>query len=156
MLQPHLLHFFLCPQIRLYIPETGNDAYGIIRAIVKDSTDTANRDSYVDSDGRVAAVYESASDGPPKWDQIFLADNLWHMITLSTLTSNISGLQGYAMYLDGQLMAYQAADQFYIGQALASLHLQLGLWHLLQCYAPVLRSCHGMVSALGPGDCNVQ
>lgn len=154
MLQPHLLHFFLCPQIRLYIPETGNDASGIIRAIVKDSTDTANRDSYVDSDGRVAAVYESASDGPRKWDQIFLADNLWHMITLSTLTNNMSGLQGYAMYLDGQLMAYQAADQFYIGQALASLHLQLGLLHLLQCNAPVFE--HGQDPAPGLGDSNAQ
>ena len=103
-------------QIRLYYPETGHPAYGVIRALVKDSTDTSNRASYTDSDGRVGVNYESFANGPPAWGRHFLADDLWHMLTLSTLSNNASGLQGYIISLDGQQMAYQAADQFYVGE----------------------------------------
>ncbi|DBA77316.1 TPA: hypothetical protein ACH3X2_000838 [Trebouxia sp. C0005] len=112
-------NYTACPyaanQIRLYYPETGHPAYGVIRALVKDSTDTSNRGSYTDSDGRVGVDYQSVADGPPAWGRHFLADDLWHMLTLTTLSNNASGLQGYIMSLDGQQMAYQAADQFYAG-----------------------------------------
>ncbi|DBB09176.1 TPA: hypothetical protein ACH3X3_007776 [Trebouxia sp. C0006] len=112
-------NYTACPyaanQIRLYYPETGHPAYGVIRALVKDSTDTSNRGSYTDSDGRVGVNYQSLADGPPAWGRHFLADGLWHMLTLSTLSNNVSGLQGYVMSLDGTQVAYQAADQFYVG-----------------------------------------
>lgn len=110
------LHASSGVQIRLYYPETGHPAYGVIRALVKDSTDTSNRGSYTDSDGRVGVDYQSVADGPPAWGRHFLADDLWHMLTLTTLSNNASGLQGYIMSLDGQQMAYQAADQFYAGE----------------------------------------
>ncbi len=38
------------------------------------------------------------------------------MLTLSTLSNNASGLQGYVMSLDGTQVAYQAADQFYASE----------------------------------------
>ncbi len=38
------------------------------------------------------------------------------MLTLSTLSNNASGLQGYTMSLDGTQVASQAADQFYVGE----------------------------------------
>ena len=72
----------------------------------------------MDSDGRVAASYESTTDSPPHWAQHFLADGLWHMITLTTLSNNAAGLQSFSMYLDGQLMASQTAAQLLIGQPL--------------------------------------
>ena len=55
------------------------------------------------------------------------------MLTLSTLSNNASGLQGYVISLDGTQVAYQAADQFYVGEeimipslhALPSLHYSM-------------------------------
>lgn len=102
-------------QIRLYFPETGHPAYGILRAIVKDSNKTDNTTSYLDSDGQVANDYESDADSTPYRRQ-FLADGLWHMVTLSTLTSNATGLRGFAMLLDGRLVGLEAADTLYISK----------------------------------------
>ena len=108
-------------QIRLYFYDmrhTGG-AYGIIRALVKDSSDTSNRASYLDSDGRVGAIYYNngdSTDQPKLWERRHLADGLWHMITLTTLTNSTSGLEGYNMYLDGRFIAGQTADSLYLGQ----------------------------------------
>ena len=119
------LLMFSAMQIRLYFPETGHPAYGILRAIVKDSNNTNNITSYLDSDGQVANDYESDADSTPYRRQ-FLADGLWHMVTLSTLTSNASGLRGFAMLLDGRLVGIEAADTLYISESsIAGLHLPL-------------------------------
>ena len=101
-------------QIRLYFPEIFHPAYGVLRALVKDSNDTANTASHVDSDGQVGHI-NAAVDSQP-YNRQFLADGLWHMATLSTLTNSSSGLRGYAMLLDGQLVGWQAADRFYISE----------------------------------------
>lgn len=101
-------------QIRLYIPEILHPAYGVLRALVKDSYDTANVSSHMDSDGQVGDISSTADSAP--YTRHFLADGLWHMATLTTHTNMSSGLQGYIMLLDGQLGAFQAADRLYISE----------------------------------------
>lgn len=98
-------------QIRLYFPEIFHPAYGVLRALVKDSDSTANIASHLDSDGRVGHT-NTTTDSQP-YDRQFLADGLWHMATLTTLTNISSGLPGYAMLLDGYLVGMQAANHFY-------------------------------------------
>lgn len=99
-------------QIRLYIPEILHPAYGVLRALVKDSYNTANVSSHMDSDGQVG----DTTVGPQPTSRHFLADGLWHMATLTTHTNMSSGLQGYIMLLDGQLGAFQAANRLYISE----------------------------------------
>ncbi|KAL3149191.1 hypothetical protein ABBQ32_002019 [Trebouxia sp. C0010 RCD-2024] len=97
-------------QIRLYFPETGHPAYGILRALVKDSSDTANVTSHTDSDGRVGFDYNAGyGDSRPSSRQ-FLADGLWHMATLTTLRNST---QGYALLLDGFLVGLQSSADLY-------------------------------------------
>lgn len=51
-------------QVRLYFPEVGHPAFGVIRAIVKDSTDVDRGTPsivFVDSDGQVASTSRNAS-----------------------------------------------------------------------------------------------
>ena len=47
------------------------------------------------------------------------------MVTLTTLSSNASGPQGFAMFLDGLLVGLQSADEIYSGkwQLLMQVHL---------------------------------
>ena len=102
-------------QIRLYFPEIFHPAYGVLRALVKDSTDIASIASHVDSDGQVGHTSATADSQP--YDRHFLADGLWHMVTLTTLPTNTStGLRGYAMLLDGYLVGLQAANQLYLSE----------------------------------------
>lgn len=101
-------------QIRLYFPEISHPQYGVLRALVKDSTDTANVASHVDSDGQVGHINATADSQP--FNRQFLADGLWHMVTLTTLTNVSTGLQGYAMLLDGYVVGFQAANQIYFSE----------------------------------------
>ena len=103
-------------QIRLYFPETGHPAYGVLRAQVKDSNNTVRGTSHVDSDGRVGYEYNHNDVDSKPLCPHFLAEGLWHMATLTTLTKNSSGLRGYAMLLDGQPVGLQAADLFYTSE----------------------------------------
>ena len=112
----HTKDLLMLMQVRVYFPETGHPAYGILRSIVKDSTDTANTSSYLDSDGRVGASYNNNVEADPRWDHHYLADELWHMVTLTTLSSNATGPQGFAMFLDGLLVGLQSADEIYSGK----------------------------------------
>lgn len=46
-------------QVNIYVPQTGNAAFGVVRAMVKDSSDTWKGNSsmsYIDSDGRVRSI----------------------------------------------------------------------------------------------------
>ena len=107
-------------QVRVYFPESDHPAYGILRSIVKDSTDTANASSYLDSDGRVGASYDNTYEADPDWEHYYLADGLWHMITLTTLDKNASGPQGFAMFLDGLLVGFQTPGLVYTGNLTSS------------------------------------
>lgn len=101
-------------QIRLYFPEVSHPQYGVLRALVKDADDTANIASHVDSDAQVGHISATADSQP--FDRRFLADGLWHMATLTTLTNMSTGMQGYAMLLDGYLVGLQAANRFYFSE----------------------------------------
>ena len=102
-------------QIQLYIAETFHNAYGIMRTMVKDSTNTDHTNSYMDSDGRVATYFDNQTH-LPTYEQHFFGDGLWHMATLTTLSNAPNGMQGHAMYLDGVMVAMQEANQLYTGK----------------------------------------
>ena len=102
-------------QIRLYMAETFHRAYGIMRTMLKDSTNMDHTNSYMDSDGRVAAYFDNQTR-LPGYERHFLGDGLWHMATLTTLSHDPHGMQGHAMYLDGVMVAMQEADQLYTGE----------------------------------------
>lgn len=106
-------------QIRLYFAETMQPAYGIMRTMVKDSTNTDHTNSYMDSDGRVAPYFDKLTR-LPGYERHFFGDGLWHMATLTTLSDDPGGLQGHAMYLDGVMVALQRADQLYAGKLFVS------------------------------------
>ena len=97
-------------------------AYGILRAMVKDSTNNDSANSYMDSDGRVAAHFLNFAGSLPAWQQQYFGDGLWHMATLTTLSEDPHGLQGHAMFLDGNLVALQRADVLYTGAFRCNSH----------------------------------
>lgn len=85
--------------------------------MVKDSTNTDRLNSYMDSDGRIAAYFtKETSTHLPGYQRHFFGDGLWHMATLTTLSDDPNGTQGHAMYLDGVMVAMQRADQLYAGK----------------------------------------
>lgn len=116
------MHCVLAMQIRLYFPETGHPAYGILRALVKDSTNIANAPSHTDSDGRVGFTYDRGSLNSKPFNRQFLADGLWHMATLTTLGNNT---RGYALLLDGNLVGLQTPAIFYTGEQVCCIALSL-------------------------------
>jgi len=61
-------------QIHIYLPENGHPATGLIRSIVKDSTDL-DTSSFLDSDGHYG-------DNTPrnKFNSNPLDDGAWHMV----------------------------------------------------------------------------
>uniref|UniRef100_A0A061S6Z7 Laminin G domain-containing protein n=1 Tax=Tetraselmis sp. GSL018 TaxID=582737 RepID=A0A061S6Z7_9CHLO len=86
-------------QVQLYIPERSHAAFGVVRAIVKDSQDVNLgyfSETYLDSDGEIS---NNSPRQLPK-DHTNVLDGSWHMLTLSTLPS---GERGFRMYVDGNL-----------------------------------------------------
>ena len=83
-------------QVAIYVPDAGHPAFGTVRAIVKDSNDNAWDMTYLDSDGQI----ESNANRSKSTHSVDVNDNLWHMITLSTLPE---GGDGYVLYIDGSL-----------------------------------------------------
>ncbi|KAK9797358.1 hypothetical protein WJX73_002152 [Symbiochloris irregularis] len=82
-------------EVHLYLPEAQHPAEGLVRAIVKDSTNTYMNISdqvWLDSDGYVSDDNFRAS---PRMN---FTDGQWHMLTLTTLPS---GSAGYQIYVDG-------------------------------------------------------
>ena len=129
-------------QIQLYFAETMHPAYGILRTMVKDSTNHDSVNSYMDSNGRVAAQFLNFADSLPSWQQQFFGDGLWHMATLTTLSDDPHGLQGHAMFLDGNLVALQRADVLYTG----------AFWCNSRCYL-VLRAIAWQLRSAGCWRC---
>lgn len=84
-------------QVAIYLPNSGHPAYGVVRAIVADASDSGPDLFYLDSDGTVGSdlTKEARPRTPPHAD---VNDGRWHMITLSTLPN---GTKGYALYVDG-------------------------------------------------------
>ena len=81
------------------MPSQGHPAYGSVRAIVKDSTDSAFELTYLDSDGRVDSN-ETRTAGAAHVD---VNDGDWHMITLVTLphTQGNTSEGGFILFIDG-------------------------------------------------------
>lgn len=44
---------FISTQVNLFAPQTSNVAFGVVRALVTDSSDTSGSLSFIDSDGQV-------------------------------------------------------------------------------------------------------
>jgi len=85
-------------QLHVYIPEASHIAHGVVRTIMKDSTDVyegASSETFLDSDGFVAN--NLARDAPGHID---VNDNEWHMITIS---SRPDMGKGYVVFVDGVL-----------------------------------------------------
>ncbi|KAK9823790.1 hypothetical protein WJX72_005525 [[Myrmecia] bisecta] len=101
-------------QVRLFFPETQHPAYGVLRAITKDSTNTYQGDSsisFLDSSGKYGDVTRNQTVTPVT-QPLKILDGGWHMLTLST---QAGGARGVAMFIDGQLVAQTQQNQTYIG-----------------------------------------
>ncbi|KAL4430893.1 hypothetical protein ABPG75_006149 [Micractinium tetrahymenae] len=90
-------------QVAIYLPNAGHPAFGVVRAIVADASDSGPDLFYLDSDGTVGS--DLTQEGRPRTPLHagkgrYVNDGRWHMITLSTLPS---GTKGYALYIDGDL-----------------------------------------------------
>ncbi|EIE21984.1 hypothetical protein COCSUDRAFT_56427 [Coccomyxa subellipsoidea C-169] len=114
-------------QIRMFFPELLHPAFGVIRAIAKDTTDTETEDSavvFLDSDGLVGALTRNASEpSPTDAGRGILQDGKWHMVTLSSL---YDGTRGYAMFIDGRLTAVLNGNQSYTDASGNPLHIDGG------------------------------
>lgn len=83
-------------QVGIYLPDAGHPAYGLVRAILKDSTDSSTYLVFLDSDGMVDSNANRSTAARPH----DVNDGSWHMITLTTLAD---GQPGYALFVDGVL-----------------------------------------------------
>lgn len=86
-------------QMSIYFPEQQHQRYGVLRAVVKDTTNENNSSTrgemvYLDSDGRVANNIASPllTAGNP------MTDGKWHMVTVTTQPDFSTG---FLLYLDG-------------------------------------------------------
>eukprot|EP00216_Chloropicon_sp_CCMP2111_P006625 CAMPEP_0198234118 /NCGR_PEP_ID=MMETSP1446-20131203/211_1 /TAXON_ID=1461542 ORGANISM="Unidentified sp, Strain CCMP2111" /NCGR_SAMPLE_ID=MMETSP1446 /ASSEMBLY_ACC=CAM_ASM_001112 /LENGTH=1741 /DNA_ID=CAMNT_0043914847 /DNA_START=161 /DNA_END=5386 /DNA_ORIENTATION=- len=100
-------------QIHMFLPKVSHPAHGILRAVVKDSTDLytgSNSQTFLDSDG-------SFLDNNPRNlnGHVDFEDGKWHMVTLTTRIAedddgdeddddvDEGNPKGYEMYVDGVL-----------------------------------------------------
>lgn len=98
----------------IYAAEAGHARYGILRAVVRDHSDTSTdleSDIWIDSDGRVgdnSGFVNPNTPGSGGWmdtgpqNPKGLDDNEWHHVVVTTL---VEGGKGYRLYLDGLLKA---------------------------------------------------
>lgn len=109
-------------QVQLYIPESSHPAHGIVRAIVKDSTDSSIV-SFLDSDGR----YNDNTDVDRNLkDHIDTDDGHWHMVTLTTFPRRAGETlrKGYQLYIDGKLggeVSSEVAERYLQSQQRAGI-----------------------------------
>lgn len=65
-----------CAQVSLYLPQQAHDSFGVVRAVVKDSTDNsstgARAASFLDSDGQVgvSASRDSSAHLSGRWHMV--------------------------------------------------------------------------------------
>lgn len=101
-------------QVALYLPDQSNPSYGVVRAIVHDSTDRQASGSsvplYLDSNGCISDI----NCDNAKNLSLFTTTPSWHHIGLTTIPG---GGAGYQMYIDGQLSAQMAPGNYtdYLG-----------------------------------------
>ena len=85
-------------QVSIYFPEQKHSRYGVLRAVVKDTTNENNSTTrgqmvFLDSDGRVANnIATRLNRGNP------MTDGKWHMVTVTTQPDRSTG---FLLYLDG-------------------------------------------------------
>jgi len=108
-------------QIHLFLPDVSMPAHGVLRAVVKDSTDEYQgtmSQTYLDSDGRFMDNNPRNMPGHVDFD-----DGAWHM---ATITSNGSGKRGYRMYVDG-VLAGEAPPSSMLSQLVQGLTASPGV-----------------------------
>lgn len=83
-------------QVQIYLPAQQHSAHGVARAILRDAYDSSGRNlAFLDSDGLISF------NGPrSKLPHTNLADERWHMLTVTTLPE---GGKGYRMFVDGSV-----------------------------------------------------
>uniref|UniRef100_A0A1D1ZX47 LamG-like jellyroll fold domain-containing protein n=1 Tax=Auxenochlorella protothecoides TaxID=3075 RepID=A0A1D1ZX47_AUXPR len=87
--------------VGLYLPELGNPSYGLVRAVVQDSTATHGNTSvplFLDSNGCIADILCTNQ----KNFTLIEDTQDWHLLGLTTLPD---GRRGFQLYIDGQLSA---------------------------------------------------
>ncbi len=86
-------------QVAIYFPEQQHPRYGVVRAVIKDTSNennssTAEQQVYLDSDDLVSDNVNPAVSSIPNP----MADGKWHMVTIST---HADKTKGYLLFLDG-------------------------------------------------------
>ena len=102
-------------QVQMYVPETNAGAFGVLRILVKDSFDNGSTNSafsFLDSNGLVGWVNSSQAAKTSSNLQIgqMLQARAWLMITLTT---HPSGGKGFQIWVNGVLLADEAANGTY-------------------------------------------
>ncbi|GAB4816757.1 hypothetical protein N2152v2_003803 [Parachlorella kessleri] len=87
-------------RVHLYTAEPGHLAFGVMRTLIRDSTDMADDPTgflFLDSDGCISS---NGCVGPTRNVSEFV--DTWHMVTITTQPG---GGNGYQVYIDGALAA---------------------------------------------------
>ena len=106
----------------MYMPEASSPAFGVVRSLVKDSTDNGTSSaafSFLDSNGLVGWVNSSAAaqqSGNRQLQQTLLG-NAWIMLMLTT---HPEGGKGFQIWVDGSLAAEETANGTYKSKCSAS------------------------------------
>lgn len=110
-------------EVHLYLPEQAHPHYGVLRSIVRDSSDgkqDASDPTYLDSDGCVVDPDCVPFDATTTIDP---ADGKWHFVVLSTLPGR--GEKGYAMFVDGQEAGKIVEGESYVTDS-GNIHVATG------------------------------
>lgn len=102
--------------VEIYFPQLGHPDTGIVRTMVRDSTDTETSPGdpmFIDSDGCIANPY-CAGVNSTGFFRNLSTDGQWHMITITT---HPGGGKGIALYIDGQLVAQTQPGVDYMNSA---------------------------------------
>ena len=115
--QPHVV-----VQMNIYFPEQQHNRYGVLRAVVKDTTNEKNSSTrgeevFLDSDHKVANNYATPklNGGNP------MTDGKWHMVTVTTQPDLSTG---FLLYLDG-VVAGEMKSGLYTGKEAVTMQRQL-------------------------------
>lgn len=102
--------------VEIYFPQVGQPDTGIVRTMVRDSTDTEINPAdpmFIDSDGCIANPSCVGVNSTGLFRNLS-TDGNWHMITITT---NPQGGKGIALYIDGQLVAQTQPGVDYMNSA---------------------------------------
>ena len=115
-------------QMAIYFPEQQHSRYGVLRAVVKDTTNENNSSTrgemvFLDSDDRVAdnSADPQLSQGNP------MTDGKWHMVTVTTQPDLSTG---FLLYFDGDAVGEMKRGR-YTGKEANITQLQQVIY--LQC-----------------------